>query len=197
MSTDPLEPYVLASASPRRRELLASLEIAFEVLPTHVAEEVPGGLAPEQVALRIARQKADAARSLVARGTIIAGDTLVAVGDLILGKPRDRDDAVRILGLLSGTTHRVISAVALCHRPTGVTVSDFDVTRVTMRAMSAREIRDYVATGEADDKAGAYAIQETGDRFVTARDGAFDTVVGFPRDLFLRLRGELQSRIAT
>jgi septum formation protein len=197
MSQDPLEPYVLASASPRRRELLESLGIAFEIVPTHVAEEAPEGLSPAQVATHIARLKAVAAQSHVTRGTIIAGDTIVAVGATILGKPCDRDDAMRILKLLSGTTHRVISAVVLCHRPSGLMVGDCDVTQVTMRVLSAQEIADYVASGEADDKAGAYAIQETGDRFVTARVGAFDTVVGFPRQLFLRLRTELQRRLAT
>jgi septum formation protein len=197
MSIDPLEPYVLASASPRRRELLLSLELSFDVLPTHVEEDVPAGVAPEQAALLLARRKASAARPAVSRGTIVAGDTLVAVGDTILGKPRDREDAVRILNLLSGTTHRVISAVALCQQPSGAMVADFDVTRIAMRVMTAREIADYVASGESDDKAGAYAIQETGDRFVTDRVGAFDTVVGFPRQLFLRLRDELLRRLGS
>jgi septum formation protein len=193
---DSLEPYVLASASPRRRELLGSLGVRFTVVPTQVAEDLPAGASAEQAALAIARRKAAAAMQNLGRGTVIAGDTVVAVRDLILGKPNDRDDAVRILGLLSGTTHRVISAVALGHQPSGLMVAAYDLTHITMRELSEREIVSYVATGEADDKAGAYAIQETGDRFVTERAGAFDTVVGFPRQLFLELREQLRRQLS-
>jgi len=169
---------VLASASPRRRELLGRLVDAFEVVPADADETPPEGAGPQEAAVAIARRKA---LVVLARtgGVVLAADTIVAATDgEFLGKPADADDARRILGKLSGTTHRVVTGVVVADADGVRTASD--TTLVTMRNLSPREIDDYVATGECFDKAGAYAIQETADRFVTRLEGSFTNVVGLP-----------------
>ena len=183
-----LLPIVLASASPRRRRLLAELGHEFQVLPADVDETPPEGLAPERVAEQLALRKAVKVAGRVALGTIIGADTVVvsAQGEL-LGKPVDGPDAVRILKTLSGSTHRVITALALIHRPTGAQVYGHERTKVNLREMGGQEIDEYVASGEPFGKAGAYAIQERGDRFVSSLEGEYDNVVGLPG----RLLGEL------
>jgi septum formation protein len=164
----------LASASPRRRRLLEEAGIAFRVEAPDVREEEPERGDPHRVAAANARRKALA----VEGEAVLAADTVVALGDRLLGKPADEADARRILRLLSGSTHRVVTAVALRVGPRLLerTVE----TRVTMGPMSEAEIDAYVASGEPMGKAGAYAVQETGDRFVLRMEGPFDNVVGLP-----------------
>jgi septum formation protein len=167
---------VLASASPRRRALLEAAGIPFRVQAPDIEEVDPGRGDPHAVALRNAVAKAAA----VEGEAVLGADTVVACGDRLLGKPRDAADARRILGVLSATTHRVVTAVVLRHR--GAVRARTVETRVTMRRLTPAEIEAYVASGEAMGKAGAYAIQETADRFVTGLDGPFDNVVGLPVD---------------
>ena len=174
-------PLILASASPRRRDLLERHGFAFEVRAADVDETPPTGEAPPRVAELLALKKARAVAVGVERGTVIGADTIVVGGeDVLLGKPEDADDARRILASLSGTTHRVITGVAVIHRPEDDEQVAHEVTYVTMRAMTADEIGDYVDSGESFGKAGAYAIQETGDRFVTKLEGDYENVVGLP-----------------
>jgi septum formation protein len=165
---------ILASASPRRRALLEAAGIAFRIRVVEVVERLPERGDPHTVAVENARRKAAA----VAGDPVLAADTVVAVGDRILGKPMDPEDARAILRVLSGTTHRVVTGVAL--RSEGSTSVRSVETSVTMRPLAPSEIEAYVASGEAMGKAGAYAIQESGDRFVTALDGPYDNVVGLP-----------------
>lgn len=177
---------ILASASPRRRRLLEDAGIPFLVREPSVEEWAPEWGDPHAVALANARAKA-----LAVPGDVVLGaDTVVAVGHRLLGKPRDAEDARRILKTLSGTTHSVVTAVVLAAG--GRTLERSVETRVTMRPMSEEEISAYVASGESMGKAGAYAIQEKGDRFVTRVEGPWDNVVGLPveavREL-LRLAG--------
>ncbi len=184
---------ILASTSPRRRQLLADAGFVFEAKDPGDAEDaVHRAVSPEALAVEKARLKARAvALSLSGpRPALIVGaDTLVAAGHEVLGKPVDRTDAKSILTRLSGTRHQVISGVCVWPvmansvrqlAPWTAEVS----TWVTMRKVDEAEIDAYVASGESDGKAGAYAIQERGDRFVEKIDGSFANVVGFPIELF-------------
>jgi septum formation protein len=178
---------VLASASPRRRELLARLCSEFVVAPVDVDETPPEGVSPAAAACEVARRKA-LASARCAEGPVIAADTMVVAADgEILGKPRDAADARRMLRKLSGTTHRVVTGVALVASRGMLPVVGSESTAVTMRVLADGEIDAYVATGEPFGKAGSYAIQETGDRFVTRVDGSFTNVVGLPVETVGRL----------
>lgn len=192
-----LKPLVLASGSPRRRRILAELGLEFEVAPAEIEELAPAGVSPGQAAESMARDKARAVASGRRAGTVIGADTIVVDDeDRLIGKPTDAADARAILGRLSATTHRVITGVALIHLPSGVELVEHETTRVTMREMSGQEITEYVASGESFGKAGAYAIQEKGDRFVSALDGDYDNVVGFPAARFRSMLERLAERLA-
>jgi len=183
---------VLASSSPRRSELFRGLGIPFTVQPPDVDETVLAAKSVEENALRLARNKA-AAVSRTSNDTevILAADTLVAAGAEIIGKPRDREEARQILRRLSGTTHRVVTGVAIIDRGTGQQLAACEQTEVEMRPLTEAEIDAYVESGEADGKAGAYAIQETGDRYVTAVRGSLSNVIGLPMELVVRMLEEL------
>lgn len=173
-------PIILASASPRRRELLSLLGIAFEILPSPAAEPTPdAGEPPVAYAARMAGLKARAVAELRPQSAVLGADSIVAVGEVILGKPRDVADARRMLGLLSGRTHHVITGCALFgpeREPEIFTVA----TAVTMAAIPEPTIAAYAASGEPLDKAGAYAIQGRAAAFVTAINGSYTNVVGLP-----------------
>ncbi len=187
-----LLPLVLASASPRRRHILQERGYDFAVRPADVDERPPNG-SPAAAARGIALRKALAVARGVAAGTVIGADTIVVGADgQLLGKPADAAQARAILRSLSGTTHRVITGVALVHRPSGVTAVEHETTRVTMRPLDEQEIEAYVASGESFGKAGAYAIQEHGDRFVTRLEGDYDNVVGFPAARFAGMLARLE-----
>lgn len=190
-----LAPLVLASVSPRRQEILEGLGLAFEVIPSGIEEPVSAGRSPEENAQELARLKARTVAARVDQGTVIGCDTLVAVENEILGKPASPQDAKRILSLLSGKTQKVISGLCLIHLPTDHELCGHEVTTLFTKPMSKRDIDEYVATGEGLDKAGAYAIQETGDRFIERLEGSFDNVVGFPTELFTRFMDRLLRRI--
>lgn len=180
---------ILASGSPRRRELLGALGLVFEVRPADLDETRHDGESPESYVRRLARDKARA------RGDdgelVLAADTTVVCGDEVLGKPRDPADARRMLTQLAGRDHHVWTGVAL-HRPAdGRIAVGAERTRVTIAAMSEAEIAWYAATGEPDDKAGAYAIQGLGALFVAAIDGNYTNVVGLPIPLVYHLFAEL------
>ena len=172
---------VLASASPRRRELLSRLVERFEVVPAEVDETPPEGKAGEEAAVAIAARKALAVLARTGGTTLGADTNVVAADGEFLGKPRDAADARRILAKLSGTTHRVVTGVALARG--GDVVTAAATTFVTMRSLTGGEIDQYVASGECFDKAGAYAIQETADRFVVRLEGSFSNVVGLPLEV--------------
>jgi len=188
---------VLASASPRRRELLQRAGLQFEVLVSAVDEDLHPLTPPEEAALELAERKARAvAQRLGPRDALIlAADTIVAVGARMLGKAADEREAGEMLRALSGTRHRVITGVCVLRTLDLALCRSFERTFVTMRAITEPEIAAYVASGEWKDKAGAYAIQETADRFVTSlEEGGFDNVVGLPVELSLRLLTELDQR---
>ncbi|MBL8978546.1 MAG: septum formation inhibitor Maf [Gemmatimonadetes bacterium] len=172
---------ILASGSPRRRELLQMLGIAFEVRPSHIPEEWQPGEAPVAYAERLAREKA-----LSVPGDLVLGaDTTVLLDGELLEKPVDAEDALRILRRLQGRTHEVISSVALVAG--GVVRQATDVTRVTFRCADDDLLRAYIATGEPMDKAGAYGIQGYGAALVERIEGDFFGVMGLPVRLVLGL----------
>lgn len=174
---------VLASASPRRQEMLEQLKIPFRVCISPVEEIWDASALPEKVAVKLAREKAQSVPA--GEALVIAMDTMVAIGKKKLGKPVDHKDAERMLRSLSGKSHHVYTGVAL--RLGNKTVSDFEKTEVTFRKMSADEIHRYVKSGEPEGKAGAYAIQGSGRIFITSIHGCYFNVVGFPIGCFQRL----------
>jgi septum formation protein len=175
-------PMVLASASPRRRDLLAAMGYRFRVVAPDVDETVLEGADPAEEAERLAVAKALAVAERVGPAVVIAADTLCSLDGHILGKPLDREDARRMLRRLSGTRHQVITGLCLLDTRTGRRISESVSTAVVMRPMTDAQIADYVDSGEADGKAGAYAIQETGDRYVDHIEGSFNNVVGLPTE---------------
>jgi len=172
---------ILASASPRRADLLAAAGIAFEVIPAGIPEVHREGESPADYVVRNAEAKARAVADRVAPDmrTVLGSDTVVALGDAILEKPRDATHACAMLSDLSGATHEVITGVALI-RGSGEVEAWSVSTEVTFREVSAEEIAAYVATGEPMDKAGAYAIQGGAASWVRRIDGSYTNVVGLP-----------------
>jgi septum formation protein len=177
---------ILASASPRRRELLAQAGYTFHVFPAHIPEHRHPAEAPIEFAKRLALEKAEAIFRDKERDlgddpdplVVLGADTIVVLGDEVLGKPVDETDAARMLRLLSGRTHEVITGVAVA-TSSGVRVTA-ENTRVTMDPISEEEIREYVASGEPMDKAGAYAIQGLAGRWIPRIEGCYFNVVGLP-----------------
>jgi len=185
---------VLASASPRRQELLRNAGIAFTVQPADIDESPHNGELPVDCAQRLAREKALAVSRNRPQDCVLGADTIVVVGDKILGKPHDAADASRMLRLLSGRTHEVITGVCLVSPVAGgrrpATASE--TTLVTMNEISDVDISEYIATGEPMDKAGAYAIQGMASRWIPRIEGDYSNVVGLPVALVYRMLRERQ-----
>jgi septum formation protein len=180
----------LASSSPRRRELLKRLGRPFQVITPCADETLPEGLSAAESAEMLATRKAESAAARLAEGIVLGADTVVAAADGIIGKPRDRADAVAILTRLTRAPHVVVTGLCLLDARSGRRRVASDQTRVTMRPVPLAEIEAYVDSGEAMGKAGAYAIQETGDRFVERIQGSFSNVVGLPLELLGRMLEE-------
>jgi septum formation protein len=183
-------PLLLASASPRRRELLMRAGVAFEAQPADIDESLRTGESPEQHALRLAREKAlrVARRHAAAPARWVLGaDTIVVLEDRIYGKPSGVDEAVRMLGELQGRTHRVVTAVAVARSDAAALRERCVESLVTLRPLEESEIRAYVESGEPLDKAGAYALQGSGGRFVLRVEGSRSNVIGLPLDETLAL----------
>ncbi|HEX5411524.1 MAG TPA: Maf family protein [Terriglobia bacterium] len=172
---------ILASNSPRRRELLRNAGFQFDVRPSGIAEARLPNESPEDFARRLARDKAlDVARQSQAGCVVLGADTVVSVNGEILEKPVDSADAARMLQILSGRTHRVITGVCLVRAPESVLAWRHETTSVTFRKLTDEEIESYVASGEPFDKAGGYAIQGLASRFVPRIEGCYFNVVGLP-----------------
>lgn len=176
---------VLASGSPRRRELLAMLGIPFEVVTSEADESTPPEWTPQNIVRSLAQRKAEAVMAVsdTRNAVIIGSDTIVVVDDQVLGKPVDEQDSKAMLSLLQGRSHQVYTGVACIESPEGKILVDHRVTTVTMRPLSSEEIDAYVATGEPVDKAGSYAIQGLGATLVEKIDGCYFNVVGLPLSL--------------
>jgi MAF protein len=171
---------VLASQSPRRRELLKKIVPEFRVVPSGLDEEKFREKDPLRFALRAAEAKAREAAGKNPASLVIAADTVVNVGDEVLGKPEDRAQAEGMLRKLSGKRHRVITAVALYRKDLDMLLTGYEISYVTFKPLTDRDIEDYLASSEYLDKAGSYAVQEIGDAFVERLEGDYENVVGFP-----------------
>ena len=193
---------LLASASPRRRDLLADAGYEFDVLPVAVDESLEPGELPSNYVRRLASAKSARAVELLGQRpgpndgglAVIGADTVVVAGARILGKPVDDDDARSMLGLLSGTDHEVVTGVSLRVVLNGTELNELngiETTMVTFASLSPDEIEWYVTTGEGRDKAGAYAIQGLASRFIPRIAGSYSNVVGLPIALVSQLIGRL------
>lgn len=170
---------VLASASPRRAELLRAAGIDFDVQPANVDETIAPGESPGEYVSRVAEAKARLIQEWNTQRTVLAADTAVVVDAHILGKPLDEADARSMLRLLSGRRHEVLTAVSVFH-PGQIVDTRVDVTTVEFAPLSDADIEWYVSSGEPMDKAGAYAVQGLASRFVTRVEGSYSNVVGLP-----------------
>jgi septum formation protein len=185
---------VLASASPRRQELLRNAGIPFVARPTDIPETLNKDEAPRAFAERMAREKALAAFDQHSKDFVLGADTVVVVDSEILGKPRDNADAARMLRLLSGRTHQVITGVCLLARQPGENQKEkpfqdvrSETTTVSMNALSEADIQSYISSDEPMDKAGAYAIQGRASRWISRIEGDYFNVVGLPVSLVYRM----------
>ena len=175
---------VLASASPRRREILAAAGYSFEIQSADIDENL-GVSDPELLVRELALLKAAAsAKNVRGNALVVGADTVVSLRGEIMGKPENRADAKRMLTALSGRTHQVYTGVCVLDTQDGSATSRSDVTYVTFRDLSEAEIDAYIATGEPEGKAGAYAIQGIGAKLVAGIDGDLNNVIGFPLWLF-------------
>lgn len=181
---------VLASQSPRRIALLRQIGLVPEVIPSKIEETMDIALSPSENAMRLAEAKAIEVGGRLGEGIIIGADTIVLLNGEYLGKPVDRSDAIRMLELLSGRTHIVITGFSIVAMPGGRRVSDFEETQVTFRPIPRSEIEAYVAGGSPMDKAGSYGIQDDyGAVFVSRVEGCYYNVVGLPLSkLYVKLQ---------
>lgn len=173
-------PIILASASPRRQELLANLGLDFEVKISDVDESLNEQMPPAQQVEQLAERKATAVAAQLNRGLVIGADTLVVLGQSVLGKPADRQEAIEMIKRLQGRSHEVFTGLAVIDADTGKTVVTHQATAVRFKPMTAEQIERYVDTGEPFDKAGAYAVQGKASIFIDSIRGCYFNVVGLP-----------------
>jgi septum formation protein len=180
---------ILASASPRRAELLRNAGLEFRAVPAHVPEELASDEGPVHYVERLARSKAEAIAARFSGDTVLGADTTVVVDGHILEKPRDAGDARSMLHRLSGRTHEVTTGICICDA--GQAIVEHETTIVTMDEISDAEIERYVAGGEPMDKAGAYAIQGIASRWASRIEGCYFNVVGLPVPRLYRILRKL------
>jgi septum formation protein len=180
---------ILASASPRRAELLRAAAMSFDVLPVEIDERFNPGEKPEEAVVRLAGAKAEAVAVAHPDAVVLGADTTVVVDGEALGKPADAQAKARMLRMLSGRTHQVLTGICLCSR--GRRLADVETTHVRMAALTDAEIAWYVATAEGADKAGGYAVQGLASRFIEGIDGSYSNVVGLPISRVYKLLKEL------
>lgn len=182
---------ILASKSPRRKELLAEITSDFEIKTAEVDETLPDGVHPREGVEILAVRKGEAVAKEDPDALVVSSDTLVEIGGVALGKPCDEEDAFGMLTALSGKAHNVHTGVAVHYN--GRVYSGVASTAVYFKEMSEREIRDYIATGDPMDKAGSYGIQSGGGKFVEKIEGDYDTVVGLSVSLVKKLIDEAEN----
>lgn len=179
---------ILASASPRRKELIKKISDLFECIPADIEETIPNDLDNEKVPEHLAKLKAEHIYSLYHDSLVIGCDTVVVAKGKILGKPKDKMDAYDMLSMLSGITHEVITGVCVIN--SGVEKCFAEKSFVTFKKLSENQINDYIKTGEPMDKAGAYGIQTKGSELVEKYDGDYYNIVGLPIE---RIKKELEN----
>jgi septum formation protein len=185
MSHKNIPPIILASKSPRRQELLRLMDLDFRIVLKDVDESYPAYLKPEGIAVYIAQKKAEAFDETISNEIVLTADTIVSIGNHILGKPETAEHAIEMLKMLSGKTHQVITGVCLLYKYKYH--SFFDVSDVSFRILSDEEIRSYVDKYQPMDKAGSYGIQEwIGLTGIEKIDGSYTNVVGLPTEKLYR-----------
>ena len=170
--------FIVASASPRRRELLMNAGFSFDIIPSDADETLPDGIGTEEAVCLLAERKALSVLESREDSVVLGCDTVVVLDDVILGKPTDREDAKRMIRMLSGRTHQVITAVCIAEK--GRKETFCNVTEVEFYPLSEKTVETYVATGECDDKAGSYGIQGYGAALVKGIKGDYFSVMGLP-----------------
>lgn len=182
---------ILASASPRRSELLTQMGLKFEVIPSGQEEKVEESLSPDNLAVELAVKKVESvARRVQGCALIIGADTIVVKGGKVLGKPRDEEEAFQMLMELQGEVHEVITGLAVMEVPSRKCVVAYEKTLVEMASLTPYEIEGYIRTGEPMDKAGAYGIQGVGGMLIKRIEGCYYNVVGLPiHRLWMILKG--------
>jgi len=187
---------ILASASPRRKQLLKSLNIDFEVIPSQIEENIDEENFSFELIEKLALEKAqDVAVKIDVPAVVIGSDTVVVINEHILGKPKDKDEACRMLKLLSGRAHKVISAIAIVDTITQKIITDHVVSEVTFKNLTDSEIYSYIETGEPMDKAGAYAIQGLGSKFISSISGCYNNIVGISLSKLVEMLKEFRINI--
>lgn len=190
---------ILASSSPRRQELIRLLKLPYDIRVGRVDERIASDMTPEQIVRELSMRKAQAIHEemtrLEGRTVIIGADTVVTFDERIFGKPKDDQDAFRMLDQLQGNTHHVYSGVACVDVESRRAIVDHCVTAVTFKPLSARQIERYIETGEPHDKAGAYGIQGLGATFIEKIEGDYFNVVGLPLSLLSDMLGRLGIRV--
>jgi septum formation protein len=181
-----MEEIILASTSPRRKELLEKAGIKFKAVSSNINEYFDPKLTPHELVRKLSLEKAKAVQKKFKSQIIIAADTIVFVDGIIFGKPKDIIDARKMLEYLSGKTHSIITGFAIINGKTGKTVTKSEETRITMREISEKEINTYLKTKEPYDKAGAYAIQGKAAKFITKIDGDLFSAIGLPINTVLK-----------
>lgn len=190
-----MTPIILASNSPRRKELLRQIGLDFTSAPADVDESMLSHELPESYAMRVALDKARVAAGRVGSGIVVGADTIVVLDDAVFGKPVDAHDAERMLAALSGRMHQVITGLAVIEVQTGAVLTRASVTRVWFRRLASEEISAYVRSGEPLDKAGAYGIQERGALLVERIEGCYFNVVGLPLSLLGEILAEFGVKV--
>jgi septum formation protein len=180
---------ILASASPRRKQLLREMGVKFRAVAADVDETPHAHLSPRELAMRLAFAKARAVAQQFPDAVVIGADTIVTLNGKLYEKPRDLTDAARMLGELQGKTHRVITGVCVLHLREGTRALFAETTKVTFKKMSPQEIRDYLRLIHPLDKAGAYAAQEHTERIIARVEGSFSNVVGLPTEKLSKVLG--------
>lgn len=178
----------LASKSPRRQTLLKQLGVKFELLVPKISEKI-AEKDPKRLAMKLAQHKVKSVESKINNGIIIGVDTIVVIHNRILGKPKNKNDARKMIQLLNGKEHKVISGLYILSKPANTSLTTYELTKVKFRRLSQNEIEEYIASREPYDKAGGYAIQGKAIAFVESINGCLSNVVGLPiRKLLLCLK---------
>lgn len=176
---------ILASASPRRRTLLKRLGLKFRVMPSNIDEKIDLDIPPVKLAIKLALEKAKTVADKIKEGIVIGADTIVVVRGKLIGKPTSYQDAKRILRLLSGTTHKVITAITIINSKTNKKLIDYETTTVKIRKIKKDEIERFARLHP--DKAGSYAAQEDNDTLIEKVEGDFSNMVGLPVEKLKRM----------
>lgn len=175
-----MENIILASSSPRRKEILEKYNLHPTIIKSNIIEKSYSGEKPSQIAMSLSFQKSYNVSMLYQEQIVIGADTIVVYENEILGKPKDKDDAFRILKLLNGKYHSVITGISIVQNSTNIKIVDYETTKVKFRELSHNKLKDYINTNEPMDKAGAYGIQGYGALLVEKIDGCYLNVVGLP-----------------